>query len=137
MASLFVVHGFCFPQIAAEVIDDSDPDAISVKFTLVSKSDNVKGVWLHRINEGKTKDVKEQVLNDFAGYGKDDSYPTGTSSLRYRNLITYTSYTEESMISYDTNYGGTIISVVVADSDDKISINYCYVAGIGETELDS
>jgi hypothetical protein len=122
-------------EIAAEVIDDSDPNAISVKFTLVSKSDNVKGVWLHRINEGKTKDVKEQVLNDFAGYGKDDSYPTGTSSLRYRNLITYTSYTEESMISYDDSYGGTIISVVVADSDDKISINYCYVAGLGETEL--
>lgn len=122
-------------EIAAEVVDDTDPDAISVKFTLVSKSDNVKGVWLHRINEGKTKDVKEQVLNDFAGYGKDDSYPTGTSSLRYRNLITYTSYTEESMISYDDSYGGTIITVVVADTDDKISINYCYIAGVGETEL--
>jgi hypothetical protein len=39
------------------------------------------------------------------------------------------------MISYDDSYGGTIISVVVADSDDKISINYCYVAGLGETEL--
>ena len=124
-------------EIAAEVIDDSDPDAISVKFTLVSKSDNVKGVWLHRINEGKTSQVKQLVLEDFAGYGKDESYPLGTSSLMYRDLITYTSYTEESMMSYDTSYGGTIISVVVADSDDKISINYCYVAGIGETELES
>ena len=123
-------------EIATEVVDDSDPDAISVKFTLVSKSENVKGVWLHRIMSGKTSAVKGEVYNDFMYYGYDESYPTGTSSLMYRNLIEYTSYTEEYMISYNEEKGGgTIISVVVADNDNKISINYCYAAGVGEVEL--
>ena len=123
-------------EIATEVIDDSDSNAISVKFTLVSKSDNVKGVWLHRINEAKTSTVKGEVYNDFMYYGYDESYPTGTSSLIYRNLIEYSSYTEEYMISYNEEEGGgTIISVVVADNDNKISINYCYAAGVGEVEL--
>ena len=85
---------------------------------------------------GKTSAVKGEVYNDFMYYGYDESYPTGTSSLMYRNLIEYTSYTEEYMISYNEEKGGgTIISVVVADNDNKISINYCYAAGVGEVEL--
>ena len=120
-------------EIAIEV-DDTDPDAISAKFTLVSKSDNVKGVWLHRINEAKTSAVKGAVYNDFEYYGYDESYPQGTSSMIKRNLMEYTSYTEEYMIPYGDEHGGTIISVVVADSDNKISINYCYAAGVGEVE---
>ena len=73
-------------EIAIEV-DDTDPDAISAKFTLVSKSDNVKGVWLHRINEAKTSAVKGAVYNDFEYYGYDESYPQGTSSMIKRKML--------------------------------------------------
>ncbi len=118
-------------EIGYEVTTDSEEE-LAVKFTLVSKSENVAGVWLHRIEPGHTTDIKKKVLEDFKEYPDKIS---GTSNLRYRDLMTYTSYTERYMQRYDANYGGTIISVVVADNKGKLSINFCYVAGEGVVEL--
>ncbi len=119
-----------------EVIDDR----ISANLTATNFSDNVDKVWFIRFN-GKIAEVEAQVKESLIEYGENGkiigSYKIAKEDLAVKYIDGGSSWDPkyEALQSYDDQWGGDIIVMVILDTDGKVKIHSYYAAGREVTKL--
>ena len=113
-----------------EVVDDR----ISAELTATEFSDNVDKVWFIRFN-GKTSEVESQVKEALSEYVEKNkiigSYKIAKEDLAVKYVDGGSSWDPkyEALQSYDDQWGGDVIVMVILDTDSKVKIHSYYAAG--------
>ena len=113
-----------------EVVDDR----ISAELTATEFSDNVDKVWFIRFN-GKTSEVEAQVKEALSEYVEKNkvigSYKIAKEDLAVKYIDGGSSWDPkyEALQSYDDQWGGDVIVMVILDTDSKVKIHSYYAAG--------
>ena len=113
-----------------EVVDDR----ISAELTATEFSDNVDKVWFIRFN-GKTSEVESQVKEALVEYVEKNkiigSYKIAKEDLAVKYIDGGSSWDPkyEALQSYDDQWGGDVIVMVILDTDGKVKIHSYYAAG--------
>lgn len=113
-----------------EVVDDR----ISAELTATEFSDNVDKVWFIRFN-GKTSEVESQVKEALSEYVEKNkiigSYKIAKEDLAVKYIDGGSSWDPkyEALQSYDDQWGGDVIVMVILDTDSKVKIHSYYAAG--------
>ena len=113
-----------------EVVDDR----ISAELTATEFSDNVDKVWFIRFN-GKTSEVESQVKEALSEYVEKNkvigSYKIAKEDIAVRYVDGGSSWDPkyEALQSYDDQWGGDIVVMVILDTDSKVKIHSYYAAG--------
>ena len=119
-----------------EVVDDR----ISAELTATEFSDNVDKVWFIRFN-GKTSEVESQVKEALIEYVEKNkiigSYKIAKEDLAVKYIDGGSSWDPkyEALQSYDDQWGGDVIVMVILDTDGKVKIHSYYAAGREVTKL--
>ena len=119
-----------------EVVDDR----ISAELTATEFSDNVDKVWFIRFN-GKTSEVESQVKEALIEYVEKNkiigSYKIAKEDLAVKYIDGGSSWDPkyEALQSYDDQWGGDIVVMVILDTDGKVKIHSYYAAGREVTKL--
>ena len=113
-----------------EVVDDR----ISAELTATEFSDNVDKVWFIRFN-GKTSEVESQVKEALSEYVEKNkvigSYKIAKEDIAVKYVDGGSSWDPkyEALQSYDDQWGGDIVVMVILDTDSKVKIHSYYAAG--------
>ena len=113
-----------------EVVDDR----ISAELTATEFSDNVDKVWFIRFN-GKTSEVESQVKEALSEYVEKNkvigSYKIAKEDIAVKYVDGGSSWDPkyEALQSYDDQWGGDVIVMVILDTDGKVKIHSYYAAG--------
>ena len=119
-----------------EVVDDR----ISAELTATEFSDNVDKVWFIRFN-GKTSEVESQVKEALSEYVEKNkvigSYKIAKEDIAVKYVDGGSSWDPkyEALQSYDDQWGGDIVVMVILDTDGKVKIHSYYAAGREVTKL--
>ena len=119
-----------------EVIEDR----ISAVLTATAFSANVDKVWFIRFN-GKINEVEAQVKEALIEYVEKNkiigSYKIAKEDLGVKYIDGGSSWDPkyEALQSYDQQWGGDIIVMVILDTDGKVKIDSYYAAGMEVVEL--
>ena len=119
-----------------EVVDDR----ISAVLTATDFSDNVDKVWFIRFN-GKISEVESQVKESLVEYVEQNkiigSYKIAKEDIGVKYIDGGSSWDPkyEALQSYDDQWGGDIIVMVILDTDGKVKIHSYYAAGREVTKL--
>lgn len=116
-------------------------DRISAVLTATAFSANVDKVWFIRFN-GKINEVEAQVKSSLIEYVEEDgkiigSYKIAKEDLGVKYIDGGSSWDPkyEALQSYDEQWGGDIIVMVILDTDGKVKIDSYYAAGMEVVEL--
>ena len=113
-----------------EVVDDR----ISAVLTATAFSDNVDKVWFIRYN-GKINEVEGQVKEALIEYVEKNkiigSYKIAKEDIGVKYIDGGSSWDPkyEALQSYDDQWGGDVIVMVILDTDGKVKIHSYYAAG--------
>ena len=113
-----------------EVVDDR----ISAELTATQFSSNVDKVWFIRFN-GKTSEVEAQVKEALIEYVEENkiigSYKIAKEDIAVKYIDGGSSWDPkyEALQSYDDQWGGDIVVMVILDTDGKVKIHSYYAAG--------
>ncbi len=119
-----------------EVVDDR----ISAVLTATAFSANVDKVWFIRFN-GKISEVEAQVKEALIEYVEKNkiigSYKIAKEDIGVKYIDGGSSWDPkyEALQSYDDQWGGDIIVMVILDTDGKVKIHSYYAAGREVVEL--
>ena len=119
-----------------EVVDDR----ISAELTATQFSSNVDKVWFIRFN-GKTSEVEAQVKEALIEYVENNkiigSYKIAKEDWAVKYIDGGSSWDPkyEALQSYDDQWGGDVIVMVILDTDGKVKIHSYYAAGREVVEL--
>ena len=115
-------------------------DRISAVLTATAFSANVDKVWFIRFN-GKINEVEAQVKEALIEYVEKNkiigSYKIAKEDLGVKYIDGGSSWDPkyEALQSYDEQWGGDIIVMVILDTDGKVKIDSYYAAGMEVVEL--
>ena len=115
-------------------------DRISAVLTATAFSANVDKVWFIRFN-GKINEVEAQVKEALIEYVEKNkiigSYKIAKEDLGVKYIDGGSSWDPkyEALQSYDAQWGGDIIVMVILDTDGKVKIDSYYAAGMEVVEL--
>ena len=115
-------------------------DRISAVLTATAFSANVDKVWFIRFN-GKINEVEAQVKEALIEYVEKNkiigSYKIAKEDLGVKYIDGGSSWDPkyEALQSYDDQWGGDIIVMVILDTDGKVKIDSYYAAGREVVEL--
>ena len=115
-------------------------DRISAVLTATAFSANVDKVWFIRFN-GKINEVEAQVKEALIEYVENNkiigSYKIAKEDLGVKYVDGGSSWDPkyEALQSYDAQWGGDIIVMVILDTDGKVKIDSYYAAGKEVVEL--
>ena len=115
-------------------------DRISAVLTATAFSANVDKVWFIRFN-GKINEVEAQVKEALIEYVENNkiigSYKIAKEDLGVKYVDGGSSWDPkyEALQSYDAQWGGDIIVMVILDTDGKVKIDSYYAAGMEVVEL--
>ena len=115
-------------------------DRISAVLTATNFSANVDKVWFIRFN-GKINEVEAQVKEALIEYVEKNkiigSYKIAKQDLGVKYIDGGSSWDPkyEALQSYDAQWGGDIIVMVILDTDGKVKIDSYYAAGMEVVEL--
>ncbi len=115
-------------------------DRISAVLTATAFSANVDKVWFIRFN-GKINEVEAQVKEALIEYVEKNkiigSYKIAKEDLGVKYIDGGSSWDPkyEALQSYDEQWGGDIIVMVILDTDGKVKIDSYYAAGKEVVEL--
>ena len=121
-------------------VQDVVDDRISAVLTATQFSDNVDKVWFIRFN-GKTTEVEAQVKEALIEYVEENkiigSYKIAKEDIGVKYIDGGSSWDPkyEALQSYDDQWGGDIIVMVILDTDGKVKIHSYYAAGREVTKL--
>lgn len=121
-------------------IQDTVDDRISAVLTATNFSDNVDKVWFIRYN-GKINEVESQVKEALIEYVEKNkiigSYKIAKEDIGVKYVDGGSSWDPkyEALQSYDDNWGGDVIVMVILDTDGKVKIHSYYAAGREVTKL--
>ncbi len=113
-----------------EVVDDR----ISAELTATQFSSNVDKVWFIRFN-GKMSEVEAQVKEALIEYVEKNkiigSYKIAKEDIAVKYIDGGSSWDPkyEALQSYDDQWGGDIVVMVILDTDGKVKIHSYYAAG--------
>ena len=113
-----------------EVVDDR----ISAELTATQFSSNVDKVWFIRFN-GKVSEVEAQVKEALIEYVEENkiigSYKIAKEDWAVKYIDGGSSWDPkyEALQSYDDQWGGDVIVMVILDTDGKVKIHSYYAAG--------
>ena len=113
-----------------EVVDDR----ISAELTATQFSSNVDKVWFIRFN-GKVSEVETQVKEALIEYVENNkiigSYKIAKEDWAVKYIDGGSSWDPkyEALQSYDDQWGGDVIVMVILDTDGKVKIHSYYAAG--------
>ena len=120
--------------LKVEVIEVVD-DRISAHLTATKFSANVDTVWFIRYN-GKIAEAEAQVKSSLIEYVEEDgkiigSYKIAKQDIAVKYIDGGSSWDPkyEALQSYDDNWGGDVIVMVILDTDGKVKIHSYYAAG--------
>ena len=126
--------------LKVEVIEVVD-DRISAHLTATQFSDNVDTVWFIRFN-GKTSEVESQVKSSLIEYVEEDgkiigSYKIAKEDWAVKYVDGGSSWDPkyEALQSYDEQWGGDIVVMVILDTAGKVKIHSYYAAGTEVVKL--
>ena len=115
-------------------------DRISAVLTATAFNANVDKVWFIRFN-GKINEVEAQVKEALIEYVEKNkiigSYKIAKEDLGVKYIDGGSSWDPkyEALQSYDAQWGGDIIVMVILDTDGKVKIDSYYAAGMEVVEL--
>lgn len=121
-------------------VQDVVDDRISAVLTATNFSDNVDKVWFIRFN-GKINEVEAQVKEALIEYVEKNkiigSYKIAKEDIGVKYVDGGSSWDPkyEALQSYDDQWGGDIIVMVILDTDGKVKIHSYYAAGREVVEL--
>ena len=121
-------------------VQDVVEDRISAVLTATNFSDNVDKVWFIRFN-GKINEVEAQVKEALIEYVEKNkiigSYKIAKEDIGVKYVDGGSSWDPkyEALQSYDDQWGGDIIVMVILDTDGKVKIHSYYAAGREVVEL--
>ena len=121
-------------------VQDVVDDRISAVITATNFSDNVDKVWFIRFN-GKIDEVEAQVKEALIEYVEKNkiigSYKIAKEDIGVKYVDGGSSWDPkyEALQSYDEQWGGDIIVMVILDTDGKVKIDSYYAAGREVVEL--
>jgi hypothetical protein len=121
-------------------VQDVVDDRISAVLTATQFSDNVDKVWFIRFN-GKINEVENQVKESLVEYVEQNkiigSYKIAKEDIGVKYIDGGSSWDPkyEALQSYDDQWGGDIIVMVILDTDGKVKIHSYYAAGREVTKL--
>lgn len=121
-------------------VQDVVEDRISAVLTATAFSANVDKVWFIRFN-GKINEVEAQVKEALIEYVEKNkiigSYKIAKEDLGVKYIDGGSSWDPkyEALQSYDQQWGGDIIVMVILDTDGKVKIDSYYAAGMEVVEL--
>ena len=120
--------------LVVEIIDVVD-DRISAHLTATQFSDNVDTVWFIRYN-GTTAEVEAQVKASLMEYVEENgkiigSYKIAKEDWAVKYIDGGSSWDPkyEALQSYDDQWGGDVIVMVILDNEGKVKIHSHYAAG--------
>ena len=120
--------------LKVEIIEVVD-DRISAHLTATEFSDNVDTVWFIRYN-GTTAEVEAQVKSSFMEYVEEDgkiigSYKIAKEDWAVKYIDGGSSWDPkyEALQSYDDQWGGDVVVMVILDTEGKVKIHSYYAAG--------
>ncbi|MBO5717005.1 MAG: hypothetical protein J6R50_02660 [Alistipes sp.] len=121
-------------------VQDVVDDRISAVLTATQFSDNVDKVWFIRYN-GKISEVESQVKEALVEYVEKNkiigSYKIAKEDIGVKYIDGGSSWDPkyEALQSYDDQWGGDIVVMVILDTDGKVKIHSYYAAGRDVTKL--
>lgn len=121
-------------------VQDVVDDRISAVLTATQFSDNVDKVWFIRYN-GKISEVESQVKEALVEYVEKNkiigSYKIAKEDIGVKYIDGGSSWDPkyEALQSYDDQWGGDVIVMVILDTDGKVKIHSYYAAGRDVTKL--
>ena len=128
--------------VVVEEDTDVSVSRVSVTLTAINFSSNVDKVWFMRFAECKTSEIESRVktsLEDYAETNKPKgSYKSVVEGWAYKYADDTTSTFNpkyEALSSYDSNFGGDLIVMVILDTDGKVNIHSYYGGGLGVVEM--
>ena len=120
--------------LKVEIIEVVD-DRISAHLTATAFSANVDTVWFIRYN-GKTEEAEAQVKSSLIEYVEEDgkiigSYKIAKEDWAVKYIDGGSSWDPkyEALQSYDDQWGGDVIVMVILDTEGKVKIHSYYAAG--------
>ena len=120
--------------LKVEIIEVVD-DRISAHLTATAFSANVQTVWFIRYN-GKTDEAEAQVKSSLMEYVEEDgkiigSYKIAKEDWAVKYIDGGSSWDPkyEALQSYDDQWGGDVIVMVILDTENKVKIHSYYAAG--------
>jgi hypothetical protein len=125
--------------LMVEVVEVVD-DRVSATLTATNFSDNVDTVWFIRYN-GLKDEVEQQVresLSEYVERGKIlGSYKIAKEDIGVKYVDGGSSWDPkyEALQSYDNQWGGDIVVMVILDTAGRVNIHSYYVAGEGVEEF--
>ncbi|MBR2866655.1 MAG: hypothetical protein IKC12_02925 [Alistipes sp.] len=115
---------------------------VSVTLTAINFSANVDKVWFMRLASCLTSDIESRVQANLEDYAETNrpkgSYKSVTEGWAYQYIDDTTNSFNpkyEALLSYDSNYGGDLIVMVILDTDGKVNIHSYYGGGLGVVEM--
>ena len=125
--------------LVVEVIEVVD-DRVSAKLTATNFSSNVDKVWFIRFN-GKISEIESQVKESLIEYAEDGriigSYKIAKEDWAINYIDGGSSWDPkyDALQSYDDNWGGDIVVMVILDTEGKVNIHSYYAGGREVVEL--
>ncbi len=125
--------------LVVEVIEVVD-DRVSAKLTATNFSSNVDKVWFIRFN-GKISEIEAQVKESLIEYAEEGkiigSYKIAKEDWAINYIDGGSSWDPkyDALQSYDDNWGGDIVVMVILDTDGKVKIDSYYAGGREVVEL--
>ena len=121
-------------------VQDVVEDRISAVLTATNFSANVDKVWFIRFN-GKINEVEAQVKESLMEYNETKkiigSYKIAKEDIGVKYVDGGSSWDPkyEALQSYDEQWGGDIVVMVILDTEGKVKIHSYYAAGMEVVEL--
>ncbi len=125
--------------LVVEVIEIVD-DRVSAKLTATNFSSNVDKVWFIRFN-GKISEIEAQVKESLIEYAEEGriigSYKIAKEDWAINYIDGGSSWDPkyDALQSYDDNWGGDIVVMVILDTEGKVNIHSYYAGGREVVEL--
>lgn len=125
--------------LVVEVIEIVD-DRVSAKLTATNFSSNVDKVWFIRFN-GKISEIESQVKESLIEYAEEGkiigSYKIAKEDWAINYIDGGSSWDPkyDALQSYDDNWGGDIVVMVILDTEGKVNIHSYYAGGREVVEL--
>ncbi|MBR6631402.1 MAG: hypothetical protein IKK89_05605 [Alistipes sp.] len=123
--------------MSVEVLSDNE-DRISVALKATNFSSNVEKVWFFRVS-GLKSDIESLVKNNLKEYPERilGSYKEVIEGNEYRYEDSGSAFNPkiESLLKYDSSWGGDIIVMTILDTEGKVKIHSYYAAGAGISVL--
>lgn len=110
-------------------------EAVAATVGVNEKSNNVEKAWLMYFNEVFEKDIVTSVEENLQEWDAELGTESINGAVKELTFAEGEEFAYETMIPYDASWGGTVVAVVVLDTDGKFSVSDYYLAGAGNKNV--